>query len=147
MKLNQILSRMRQNDYIKVGTEFGSNFIVAGTVEAVSADIKQITPKLQKQCDHKMIQYKKAVREAVAKYGSSESEIEKGYLQAAQTRYARLEDTVRNFQPLDERKVIDSFYADRIMDGVYPVLVVMVEGVEDGRYTMVDASGKGVKMG
>ena len=39
MILREILSRMQPNDFVKIGTEFGSNFIFAGTVEAVSAEM------------------------------------------------------------------------------------------------------------
>ena len=146
MKLKNLLNRMRPSDYIKVGTEFGSNFILAGTVEAVSAESEKITPKLRKQCDKKSVQFRKTLNEAIEKYSGSESEAEKGYLQAAYTRYERLEATIRNFQPIGDRTIIDSFYAHPIIDDVDHVFVVMVESVEDRTFTKITAEGKGVKM-
>ena len=59
MKLNKILSRMKPTDYVKIGTEYGSSFILAGTVEAVSAEMNDpdACAKLYRQVQGRLIKY------------------------------------------------------------------------------------------
>lgn len=148
MTLSKILERMQPTDYIKIGTEGGTNFIYAGDVGSLAAETETMTGKLRRNTKYK---YEKAKLNYAASYSRWRNANQKdgrsiAEWNSAQTNLARAREAYENFKPLPEREVLDAFYAHPIIDDVEHVLVVNVTRTEDGRLQKIDKDGKGVVM-
>lgn len=149
MKLKKMLSRMRPTDYVKIGTEYGSGFILAGTVDAVSAEMKkpELRDKLYRQVYGRYKKYEKIYANARKKYEQSDKTAQDmGDLRSIATTYDRIKTCVDDYTELADREVLDGFKAHPIIDDVPDVTVLNIEGIENGTLAKIDKDGKGVVM-
>ena len=149
MKLNKILSRMKPTDYVKIGTEYGSSFILAGTVEAVSAEMNDpdVCAKLYRQVQGRLIKYEKIYANACKKYEQSDKTAQDlGDLRGVKTIYDRIKSCVNDYTALGDREVLEKFRAHKIIDDVPDVMVLNIEGIENGTLSKINTDGKGVVM-
>ena len=149
MKLKRILSRMMPTDYVKIGTEYGSGFILAGTVDAVSAEMKkpELRDKLYRQVYGRYKKYEKIYANARKKYEESDKTAQDlGDLQSIATTYDRIKTCVDDYTALGDREVLEKFKAHPIIDDVPDVMVLNIEGIENGTLSKINEDGKGVVM-
>lgn len=148
MILSTILERMKPTDYIKIGTESGTNFIYAGDIETLLTETEAMTGRLRRNTKYKYEKAKINYAESYARWQNANQKNGRSISDwsAAQTNLARAKEAYENFKPLSEREVLDAFYAHPIIDDVEHVLVVYVTGTEDGRLQKIDKDGKGVVM-
>lgn len=149
MKLKIILSRMKPTDYVKIGTEYGSGFILAGTVDAVSAEMKkpELRDKLYRQVYGRYKKYEKIYANARKKYEQSDKTAQDlGDFRGIRTTYDRMKTSVDDYTALGDREVLEGFKAHRIIDDVSDVTVLNIEGIENGTLSKIDKDGKGAVM-
>ena len=149
MKLKTMMNRMKPTDYIKIGTEYGSGFILAGTVEAVSAEMNdsESRAKFYRQACGRLKQYEKVYVKAKRKYEMSDKTAQDlGDLRGIATTYDRIKTCVDDYTELADREVLDGFKAHPIVDDVADVTVLNIEGIENGTLAKIDKDGRGVVM-
>lgn len=149
MKLEKILSRMKPTEYVKIGTKYGSNFILAGTVETVSAEMNDpdTRAKLYRQVQGRLRKYEKIYANAREKYEQSEKTAQDlGDLRHIKTMYDQIKACVDDYTVLGDREVFEKFKAHPIIDDVPDVMVLNIEGIENGTLSKINADGKGVVM-
>ena len=149
MKLKTMMNKMKPSDYVKIGTEYGSSFILAGTVEAVSAEMNDpdTRAKLYRQVCGRCKKYEKIYANARKKYEESDKTAQDlGDLRSIATTYDRIKTCVDDYTALGDHEVLDGFKAHPIIDDVPDVTVLNIEGIENGTLAKIDKDGKGVVM-
>lgn len=149
MKLKKILSKMKPSDYVKIGTEYGSGFILAGTVDTVSAEMNDpdTRAKFYRQVQRRLRKYEKIYANACKKYEQSDKTLQDlGDLRGIKTTYDRIKACVDDYTALEDREVLEKFKAHPIIDDVPDVMVLNIEGIENGTLSKIDEDGKGVVM-
>lgn len=148
MKLKTVLSKLEPTDYVKIGTEAGTNFFYAGTVEGITSQIDDMTGRMRRKTKYHYEKAKIMLNDADKRWterDQSNSRIQ-GLHQAAYTRFRMAKEAWDNFKPPADREVLDKFYANPIIDDVENVLVINITGSEYGTMTKIDKYGNGVVM-
>ena len=148
MKLKTVLQTMEPSDYIKIGTQTGSNFFYAGTVREISEQMDSMTGRMRRKTKFHYARSKESLDGARERWEKCDQSNPKnqGAWQAMNTRYKESENALRNFVPLAEREVLEHFAAEPIIDDVPDVMVAIITGSEYGTLTKIDKNGNGVVM-
>ena len=148
MKLKTMLNEMEPTAYIKIGTQAGTNFFYAGTVEGIKSQMDSMTGRMRRKTRYNFEKAKLFLADADERWekrNQNDPRIQ-GYHKAAHTKYKMAKEAWEQFKPPADREVLDYFIAEPIIDDVDGVTVAIIAGSEYGSLTKIDENGNGVVM-